>query len=85
VKGLYFIAIITQGDRANIQTGIVEDKLGATHLLLNFDGNKFKYKRTVPVGQLEAFSFFDTQEAQQLAVSELLAQNDAGQGEQLTQ
>jgi|GEM_PF-3486552 len=77
MKGLFFIAIIPQGNRANIQTGIVKDKLGETHLLLEFDGNKFKYKRTVPVAQLEAFSFFDTQAEQRLAVDELLAQNQA--------
>jgi hypothetical protein len=77
MKGLFFIAIVTQGNRANIQTGVVEAELGGSHLLLNFDGNKFRYKRTVPMSQLEAFSFFDTQAEQQLAVSELLARNGA--------
>jgi len=79
MKGLYFIAIIPRGQSANIQTGVVEAELGGTHLLLAFDGSKFGYKRTVPIAQLEAFSFFNTKAEQQLAVDELLAQNSLAQ------
>ena len=77
MKGLFFIAIIPQGQRVNIQTGVVKNQIGDTHLLLNFDGNKFQYLRTIPIAQLEAFSFFNTQAEQKLAVAELLARNSA--------
>ena len=76
MKGMFFAHLEsdkeTQG-RVNVRTGVVKAALGPERYLLDFTGKNYRFAQVFNAEQLQAFSFFDTEEALQAFLSELRA------------
>ena len=83
MKGQFFAWIVPNPKapgRMDVRTGVVRDKAGADHWVLQFSTNGYKFSNVVPTKQLEGFVFFDTQSEQQAFLAELTAQAVAATG-----
>jgi hypothetical protein len=61
--------------RMLIKIGVVKSAVGADKYLVQFEAKGYNFSNIIPADQMGSFAFFDTKEARQIFISELLAQN----------
>jgi hypothetical protein len=61
--------------RMLIKIGVVKSAVGADKYLVQFEAKGYNFSNIIPADQMGSFAFFDTKEARQIFINELLAQN----------